>query len=103
MHYDDVKKPNVLQRRVGRVEMMPLLEGLVTYSMMLKDQDIEEVKRKLAAFVGCRKREAGKSNCFLESRKMKQTEVRMTKKTSGPCNQMPTSALPWKERLIRTI
>jgi hypothetical protein len=37
MHYDDVRAPNVLQRRVGRVEMMPLLEGLVTYSMMLKD------------------------------------------------------------------
>jgi hypothetical protein len=47
MHYDDVGVPNVLQRRVGRVEMMPLLEGLVTYSMMLKDRDIEEVKREL--------------------------------------------------------
>jgi hypothetical protein len=47
MHYDDVGAPNVLQRRVERVEMMPLLEGLVTYSMMLKDWDIEEVKKEL--------------------------------------------------------
>jgi hypothetical protein len=47
MHYDDVAAPNVLQRRVRRVEMMPLLEGLVTYSMMLKYRDIEEVKREL--------------------------------------------------------
>jgi hypothetical protein len=45
MHFDDVGAPNVLQRRVGRVEMIPLLEGLVTYSMMLKDRDIEEVKK----------------------------------------------------------
>jgi hypothetical protein len=27
--------------------MMPLLEGLVRYSMMLKDRDIEEVKKEL--------------------------------------------------------
>jgi hypothetical protein len=47
MHFDDVGAPNVLQRRVGRAEMMPLLEGLVTYSMMLKDRDIEEVKKEL--------------------------------------------------------
>jgi hypothetical protein len=47
MHFDNVGAPNVLQRRVGRVEMMPLLEGLVTYSMMLKDRDIEEVKKEL--------------------------------------------------------
>jgi hypothetical protein len=46
-HFDDVGAPNVLQRRVGRVKMMPLLEGLVTYSMMLKDQDIGEVKKEL--------------------------------------------------------
>jgi hypothetical protein len=26
---------------------MPLLEGLVTYSMMLKDRDIEEVKKEI--------------------------------------------------------
>jgi hypothetical protein len=36
MHFNHVGVPNVLQRRVGRVEMMPLLERLVTYSMMLK-------------------------------------------------------------------
>jgi hypothetical protein len=47
MHYEDTVAPNVLQRRVGRVELMPLLEGLVTYSMLLKDRDIEQVKNEL--------------------------------------------------------
>jgi hypothetical protein len=47
MHYDDVEAPNVLKRRVGRVKMRSLLEGLVTYSVMLKDRDIEEVKKEL--------------------------------------------------------
>ena len=37
-HYDDSRVPNALQRRVGRVELMPLLEGLVTYSRILKDR-----------------------------------------------------------------
>jgi hypothetical protein len=37
MHFNDVGAPNVLQRKVGRVKMMPLLEGLVTYLMMMKD------------------------------------------------------------------
>jgi hypothetical protein len=46
-HYYDNRAPNVLQRRVGRVELMPLLEGLVTYSKMLKDRDIEEVRKEL--------------------------------------------------------
>jgi hypothetical protein len=46
-HYDDSRAPNALQRRVGRVELMPLLEGLVTYSRMLKDRDIEEIKKEL--------------------------------------------------------
>ncbi len=27
MHYEDTGAPNVLQRRVGRVELLPLLEG----------------------------------------------------------------------------
>ena len=47
MHYEESGAPNVLQRRVGRIELMPLLEGLVTYSMLLKDRDIEEVKKEL--------------------------------------------------------
>jgi hypothetical protein len=47
MHYEDSGAPNVLQRQVGRVELLPLLEGLVTYSMLLKDRDIEEVKKEL--------------------------------------------------------
>jgi hypothetical protein len=47
MHYEDSGAPNVLQRRVGRVKLLPLLEGLVMYSMLLKDQDIEEVKKEL--------------------------------------------------------
>jgi hypothetical protein len=47
MHYEDSGAPNVLQRQVGRVELLPLLEGLVRYSMLLKDRDIEEVKKEL--------------------------------------------------------
>jgi hypothetical protein len=47
MHCEDVGAPNVLQRRVRRVETMPLSEGLVTYSIMLKDRDIE-VKKELS-------------------------------------------------------
>jgi hypothetical protein len=47
MHYEDSGAPNVLQRRVGRVGLLPLLEGLVAYSMLLKDRDIEEVKKEL--------------------------------------------------------
>jgi hypothetical protein len=47
MHYEESGAPNVLQRRVGRIELMPLLEGLVTYSMLKKDRDSEEVKKEL--------------------------------------------------------
>jgi hypothetical protein len=47
MHYEDSGAQNVLQRRVGRVKLLPLLEGLVRYSMLLKDQEIEEVKKEL--------------------------------------------------------
>jgi hypothetical protein len=47
MHYEDSGAPNVLQRQVGRVQLLPLLEGLVMYSMLLKGQDIEEVKKEL--------------------------------------------------------
>ncbi len=46
-HYEESGAPNVLQRRVGRIELKPLLEGLVTYSMLLKDRDIEEMKKEL--------------------------------------------------------
>jgi hypothetical protein len=35
------------KRRVGRIQLLTLLEGLVTYSMLLKDRDIEEVKKEL--------------------------------------------------------
>jgi hypothetical protein len=47
MRYEDSGAPNVLQKQVGRVKLLPLLEGLVTYSMLLKDRDIEEVKKEL--------------------------------------------------------
>jgi hypothetical protein len=47
INYEDSGAPKVLQRRVGRVELLPLLEDLVTYSMLLKDQDIEEGKKEL--------------------------------------------------------
>jgi hypothetical protein len=46
-HYGVTGAPNVLQRRVGRVELMPLLEGLVTYSLLLKERDSEEVREEL--------------------------------------------------------
>jgi hypothetical protein len=60
MHYEDSGAPNVLHRRVQRVKLLPRLEGLVRYSMLLKDQDIKEVKR-YSAFVGCQLREVGKA------------------------------------------
>ena len=47
-HYEETGAPNVLQRRIGRVELMPLLEGLVTYSLLLKERESEEVRDKLS-------------------------------------------------------
>jgi hypothetical protein len=41
------RAPNALQRRVGRVEFMPLVEGLCLYSFLLKDRDTEEIKKEL--------------------------------------------------------
>ncbi len=47
MHYEESGAPQVLQRRVGRLELMPLVEGLEKSYMLLKDRDIEEVKKEL--------------------------------------------------------
>ena len=81
---------------------MPLLEGLVTYSRMLKDRDIEEEKKN-SAFESCQMREVGRSNCLCDSRRMKPTEDLKIERTSGHWNQTWTSVPPWKERLTRTM
>jgi hypothetical protein len=44
---DKNKNPNVLQRRVGIVEKMPLLEGEVTYSLLREARDREQIKTEL--------------------------------------------------------
>jgi hypothetical protein len=41
------KNPNILQRRVGIVEMMPLLEGTVTYSLLLQARDTQQIQTEL--------------------------------------------------------
>jgi hypothetical protein len=41
------KDPNILQRGVGIVEIMPLLEGTVTYSLLLQARDTEQIKTEL--------------------------------------------------------
>jgi hypothetical protein len=46
-HFDENRAPNVLQRRVGRIELMPLLEGLCAYTYLDKRRDTEEVKSEL--------------------------------------------------------
>jgi hypothetical protein len=46
-HFDENIAPNVLQRHVRRIELMPLLEGLCVYTYLDKRRDTEEVKREL--------------------------------------------------------
>jgi hypothetical protein len=43
MHYEDSGASNVLQRRVGRVKLLPLLEGLVKYSSLVSSSPFRPV------------------------------------------------------------
>jgi hypothetical protein len=47
LHYDKQKPPNKLQRRTGTIDTMPLVEGKIPFSKLVKDRDIELVKMEL--------------------------------------------------------
>ena len=43
-----IRAPNCLQRQAGMIDVLPLVQGRILYSSLLKDRDIELLKQELS-------------------------------------------------------